>query len=45
MKNGVPFDVAWSVEDEEAMAWAIIFGQMDGNQWDWNLMRWKKPDS
>lgn len=42
VRNGVPFDVAFSLPPDEAMAWGIIFGEMDGNTWDFNSMAWKK---
>ncbi len=41
VKNGVPFDVAFTLEPHEVMAWSIIFGQMDGNEWDWVNSCWK----
>lgn len=38
------FDVAFSLSDNEAVAWGIIFGQMDGGKWDWGRMAWSPPD-
>ena len=40
VKNGVPFDVAFSLDDEERSAWAIIFCQFEGNKFDWTRGRW-----
>lgn len=45
MKNGVPFDVAFSLEDEEAFAYGIVFGEFEGGSWDWNIMDWSKKDN
>lgn len=45
VKNGVPFDVAFSLKPIEAMAWSIIFGELDGSEFDWNAMAWKKPET
>jgi hypothetical protein len=42
VKNGVPFDVAFSLEDEHAMAYGIIFGQIEGGVWSWNAMAWER---
>ncbi len=42
VKNGVPFDVAFSLKPHEATAWVIIFGEIDGSFFDWNAMQWKK---
>jgi hypothetical protein len=42
IKNGVPFDVAHSMELDELVAYAITFGKLEnGNKpWDWDNMRW-----
>ena len=42
VKNGVPFDVAFSLDSVDRMAYSIIFGQMEGNVWDWSRMVWSK---
>jgi hypothetical protein len=36
------FDLAWSLPDDEALAYAIAFGEMDGHSWDWGRMAWKR---
>ncbi len=40
IKNGVPFDVAHSLDPGELLAYAITFAQLDnGNkEWDWDRM-------
>lgn len=40
MKNGVPYDVAFALEDEERLAHAVVFGKFEGQQFDWREMRW-----
>ncbi|QEH36503.1 hypothetical protein OJF2_50870 [Aquisphaera giovannonii] len=40
----MPFDVAFSLPPEEAMAWHIILGQQDGNVWDFEAGRWKERE-
>lgn len=40
----MPFDVAFSLPEDEATAWGIILGQQDGNEWDWGGMQWKQKD-
>lgn len=42
MKNGVPFDVAFSLDDIERAGWAIAFSEMEGNKFDFNAMEWIK---
>jgi len=42
VKNGVPFDVAFSLEDTTAVAWCIVFSEMEGHTFDWNAMAFKK---
>jgi len=41
VKNGVPFDVALSLPEEVATAWAIALGEQDGGEFDFVAMRWK----
>lgn len=40
IKNGVPFDVAHSLDEDELVAYSIVFAQMEnGNkEWDWDYM-------
>jgi hypothetical protein len=40
IKNGVPFDVAHSFDQQELLAYAIIFAQLEnGNkEWNWDNM-------
>jgi hypothetical protein len=42
VKSGVPWDVAFSLEDHEATALCIIFGQLDGGKFDFDRMAWRK---
>jgi len=41
MRNGVPFDVAFSLEQEERRAWIVVIGELDGLVWDWGAMQWR----
>ena len=40
MKNGVPYDVAFSLPPEDVAAYGILFGEMEGRHFDWNTFRW-----
>jgi hypothetical protein len=40
----VDFDVAFSLEDTDALAWGIMFGQMDGGKWSWRTMSWERKE-
>jgi hypothetical protein len=42
VKNGVPYDRAFAMEADELAAHVIVFGQLDGGEWDWSSMRWKE---
>ncbi|WP_424139365.1 hypothetical protein [Roseomonas chloroacetimidivorans] len=42
MKNGVPYDRAISMSDEERFAHAVIFAGFEGTEFDWQRMRWKE---
>lgn len=43
VKNGVPFDVAFSLPDDERLAWVVVMGQLSGMTWNWDSMSWEKP--
>lgn len=45
MKNGVPWDVAWSLEDTEVLAYCVTFGRFEGNEFDWQQMKWVERKS
>ena len=40
VKCGVPYDVAFSLNDTDKLAYTIIMGQFEGNEWDWSRMHW-----
>ena len=40
VRNGVPFDVAFSLAADERTAWIVVMGEMDGRVRDWGAMRW-----
>ncbi len=40
VRNGVPFDVAFSLDQDERRAWIVALGTLDGRVWDWGAMRW-----
>lgn len=39
MKNGVPYDVAWSYDDSERLAAVVRLAEFDGNKFDWDQGR------
>lgn len=41
--NGVPFDVAFSLDDEERLAWTVIIGQLKGLTFNWISRSWERP--
>ena len=40
VRNHVPFDVAFSLDQDERTAWIVALGTLDGRVWDWGAMRW-----
>jgi hypothetical protein len=40
VKNGVPFDVAFSLSIADRLAWIVVLGQLDGLEYDWRRYRW-----
>lgn len=43
IKNGIPYDLACAMEDEELVAWEIAFGELDGGRFNWNRMEFEEP--
>lgn len=43
VKNGVPFDVAFSLDDLDRQAWTIILGELDGQRFNFDVMSWERP--
>ncbi|MDE2197917.1 MAG: hypothetical protein KGJ41_02755 [Rhodospirillales bacterium] len=39
-RNGVPFDVAFSLSAEERVAWIVALGRLDGRQFDFGTWQW-----
>lgn len=44
MKNGVPFDVAFGLDEVTRAAFSIVFSEMEGNKFDFNRMEFVKDD-
>ena len=42
VKNGVPFDVAFSLDAETRSAWCIVFAGFEGAQFDWDAGHFKE---
>lgn len=40
MKSGVPFDLAFSLPDAEALGFYVSLGEAEGGNFDWNSMKW-----
>jgi hypothetical protein len=37
----VPFDVAFSLQADERLAFVVALGSLDGGDFDWQTMKWK----
>jgi hypothetical protein len=43
IKHGVPFDVAFQMDDVPRTAMCIVCSEMEGNTFDWHSMTFKEP--
>jgi hypothetical protein len=43
VSNGVPFDVAFALDDITRTAFSISLSEMDGATFDWGAMRFMEP--
>lgn len=41
MKNGVPFDVAFALDDVTRAAFSIVFSEQEGSKFSWHTMRFE----
>lgn len=41
--NGIPFDVAFSLDDDMRLAWVVIIGQLKGMKYNWDRRTWESP--
>ena len=41
MKNGVPFDIAFSLPLIDRRAFAVALGEMEGGRYDWDRLGWE----
>jgi hypothetical protein len=41
IRNGVPFDVAFSLPPTERLAFIVALGELDGRSFDWRGLRWR----
>lgn len=39
----MPFDVAFSLPEDERRAFVVALGTLDGREFDWASLRWKDP--
>ena len=40
VRNGVPFDVAFSLDPDERLAWVVALGTLEGGEFDWRTRSW-----
>ena len=44
IKNGIDIDVAMALNPDEALAWAVMFGELEGGVWNWDTLSWVERD-
>jgi hypothetical protein len=42
VRNGVPFDVAFSLSALERSAYVIAIGTLEGHVFDWSIFNWAR---
>jgi len=42
VRNGIPFDVAFSVDDVTRAGWSIMFSEMEGAKFDWERLAFEE---
>jgi hypothetical protein len=44
-RNGVPFDVAFSLGPEERLAFVVALGTLEGRVFDFERMGWREAEA
>ncbi len=44
VRNNVPVDMAFALDDVTRAAWCIIFSEFEGRSFDVDRMRWKSQE-
>ena len=39
---GVPYEVAAKLSPAQRLAYTVVLGELRGNRFDWNAMRWSR---
>ncbi len=42
--NGVPFDVAFSLNERDRLNWVVAIGEILGRTFDWSIRKWVPLD-
>jgi hypothetical protein len=42
IRNNVPFDMAWELDQAELLAYTVVFAAFDGQEFDWVRMEFKQ---
>jgi hypothetical protein len=42
VKNGVPYETAFDLDDDDLLANVIVMGEFEGLLWDWPSMKWRE---
>lgn len=45
VKGGIPYDVAFELDDDWRRAFCVIFGELDGGTFNWGSMQFEEPSS
>lgn len=42
VKNGVPYNEVFNLDDTVIVAWSILFSEMEGNKFNWSTMKFEE---
>lgn len=45
IKHGVPWDVAMAMKRSSRWAFLVMFGELNGDQFNWEAMAWRESSS
>lgn len=44
MRSGIPFDVAFALDQQQRIAWSVIFSEFEsGKKFNWATLKYEDP--
>ncbi|WP_211248665.1 hypothetical protein [Acidocella facilis] len=45
VRCGVPFEIAFGLDEAERLAFIVTMGTLEGHRFDWTALRWRDEEA